>query len=39
MIDKQMLNDSQLSLDDEAMIHNPKRWEGLYKIFSELDET
>lgn len=39
IINHQLLNDSQKSLDDKILIYNPQLLEGLYKIFAELDET
>lgn len=39
MINNQLLSDSQRSLDDKILIYNPQLLEGLYKLFTETDET
>lgn len=38
MINNQLLSDSQRTLNDTILIHNPLLLEGLYKVFVDLEE-
>lgn len=39
MINNQLLNDSQRTLEDEIVIFNPQLLEGLHKLFVELEDS
>lgn len=39
MINSQLLNNSHKTLDDKILINNPQLMEGLYKLFTEMEET
>lgn len=38
MINNQLLQDSQQTLDDEILIHNPQLWDKLHELFMQFDD-